>query len=126
MIVNQIVGCDLTNKMLSQIEDMAAACDHQWPSRLKNSRGTRFWSSMCPKVQTDPIAATRDFSSQRRQFTKMSTPDITAFIQAEGKVRFDQQLRQDLNWEEVLDENRLNHFLKLANISPNRYGQSAS
>lgn len=48
----------------------------------------------------------------------MSTHDITAFIQAEGKIRFDQQLRLDLNWEEVLDESRLNHFLQLANISP--------
>ena len=24
----------------------------------------------------------------------------------------------DLDWQEVLDENRLNHFLNLANISP--------
>ena len=49
---------------------------------------------------------------------KMSTHDITAFIQAEGKVRFNQQLRLDLIWKEVRDENRLNYFLKPGNISP--------
>ncbi|RZB37934.1 MAG: ATP-dependent DNA helicase RecG [Desulfobacteraceae bacterium Eth-SRB2] len=48
----------------------------------------------------------------------MSTADITAFIQAEGKVRFDEQLRMDLDWQEVLDENRLTHFLNLSKISP--------
>ncbi|MBA4368534.1 MAG: hypothetical protein C0403_12960, partial [Desulfobacterium sp.] len=32
--------------------------------------------------------------------------------------RFDAQLRLDLNWEEALDKNRLNHFLQLANITP--------
>lgn len=51
------------------------------------------------------------------KYQKMTTLDITAFIQAEGKIRFDQQLRLDLNWEETLDTNRLNHFLELANIS---------
>ncbi len=48
---------------------------------------------------------------------KMNTHDITAFIQAEGNIRFDQQLRLDLNWLEILDGNRLNYFLRLANIS---------
>ena len=47
----------------------------------------------------------------------MSTHDITAFIQSEGRVRFDQQLRMDMDWETVLDESRLTHFLSLAAIT---------
>lgn len=49
---------------------------------------------------------------------KMSTHAITAFIRAEGKIRFDEQLRMDLDWRDALDEKRLSHFLKLAKISP--------
>ncbi len=37
----------------------------------------------------------------------MSTADITAFIQSEGKVRFDQQLRRDLDWKRELCGNIL-------------------
>ena len=37
-------------------------------------------------------------------------------LQAEGKVRFDQRLRLDLDWQDALDRNRLNHFLDLAGI----------
>jgi ATP-dependent DNA helicase RecG len=48
---------------------------------------------------------------------KMSTADITAFIQSEGRVRFDQQLRLDLDWETILDHSRLEHFLSLSKIT---------
>lgn len=39
------------------------------------------------------------------------------FIEAEGRVRFVQQLRMDLNWKEVIDHSLLEHFLSLTGIT---------
>ena len=61
-LTNRIVCCDLSNKTLAQIEDMA--------------------------------------------------------VQAEGRLRFDEQIRLDLGWQDALDYHRLNHFLGLAKITP--------
>ena len=116
---NQVVGSDLSNKRLAQIEDMAAACDPPVAIRVEKLPRHKILVIHVPEGANRPHRCSKGFylrnggSSQ-----KMSTADITAFIQMEGKVRFDQQLRLDLDWEEALDVNRLNHFLKLAKISP--------
>lgn len=117
--LNQIVGCDVTNKMLSKIESMAAACDPPVAVRIEKLPRHKILAIHVQEGANRPHRCSKGFFLRNGASSqKMSTRDITAFIQAEGKIRFDQQLRLDLNWEEVLDENRLNHFLKLANISP--------
>jgi len=116
---NQIVGCDLSNKMLSQIEDMATACDPPVAIRIEKLPQHKMLVIHVPEGANRPHRCNKGFYLRNGASSlKMSTQDITAFIQAEGKIRFDQQLRMDLNWEEVLDESRLSHFLSLANISP--------
>lgn len=116
---NQIVGCDLSNKTLSQIQDMAAACDPPVMMRTEKLPKHGVLVIHVPESANRPHRCNKGFFLRNGPSSqKMSTADITAFIQAEGKIRFDEQLRMDLNWQEALDENRLNHFLELAKISP--------
>jgi ATP-dependent DNA helicase RecG len=116
---NQIVGCDLSNKMLSQIEDMATACDPPVAVRIEKLLQHKILVIHVPEGANRPHRCNKGFYLRNGTSSqKMKTHDITAFIQAEGKIRFDQQLRLDLNWEEAIDESRLKHFLQLANISP--------
>jgi ATP-dependent DNA helicase RecG len=116
---NQIVGCDLSNKMLSQIEDMATACDPPVAIRIEKLLQHKILVIHVPEGANRPHRCNKGFYLRNGTSSqKMKTHDITAFIQSEGKIRFDQQLRLDLNWEEALDESRLKHFLQLANISP--------
>jgi len=115
---NQIVGGDLSNKMLSRIEAMATACDPPVAIRIEKLPQHKILVIHVPEGANRPHRCSKGFYLRNGASSqKMSTHDITAFIQAEGKIRFDQQLRLDLNWEEGLDESRLNHFLQLANIS---------
>jgi len=58
---NQIVGCDLSNKLLSRIEDMAAACVPPVTIRIEKLPKHKIVSSMYPKVPTVPTAAIRAF-----------------------------------------------------------------
>ncbi len=116
---NQIVGCDLSNKMLSKIEDMATACDPPVAVRIEKLLQHKILVIHVPEGANRPHRCNKGFYLRNGTSSqKMKTHDITAFIQAEGKIRFDQQLRLDLNWEEALDESRMKHFLQLANISP--------
>ena len=117
--LNQIVGCDLSNKMLSRIEDMAAACDPPVTIRIEKLPKHKIAVIHVPESANRPHRCNKGFYLRNGTTSqKMSTADITAFIQAEGKVRFDEQLRMDLDWQEVLDEKRLIHFLNLSKISP--------
>ncbi len=115
---NRIVGCALSNKVLSQIEDMAGACDPPVIIRIEKLPKHKILVIHVPEGANRPHRCNKGFYLRNgANSQKMSTVDITAFIQSEGNVRFDQQLRMDLDWQEALDEKRLNQFLDLAKIS---------
>jgi len=115
---NQIVGCKFSNVLFSKIETMAAACDPPVTIFIEKLPDQKIIVIHVPEGANRPHRCTKGFYLRNGASShKMSTADITAFIQAEGKVRFDQQLRMDLNWKEVLDQSRLEHFLSLTGIS---------
>ena len=98
---------------------MATACDPPVAVRIEKLLQHKILVIHVPEGANRPHRCNKGFYLRNGTSSqKMKTHDITAFIQAEGKIRFDQQLRLDLNWEEALDESRLKHFLQLANISP--------
>ena len=115
---NKIVGCAATNKMISQIQTMAADCDPPVAVEIEKLSRHNIIVIHIPMGANRPHRCNKGFYLRNgANSQKMDTLDITAFIQAEGRVRFDHQLRLDLNWEEALDENRLSRFLQLAKIS---------
>ena len=116
---NKITGADLSNRALSKIEDMAAACDPPVSVQLEKLQRHGILVIHVPEGANRPHRCNKGFYLRNGTISqKMSTQDITAFIQAEGKIRFEQQLRLDLDWEKTLDETRLEHFLSLAKITP--------
>lgn len=115
---NRIVGCDFSNALFSKIETMAASCDPPVAIFIEKLLDWKIIVIHVPEGANRPHRCTKGFYLRNGASSqKMSTADITAFIQSEGKVRFDQQLRMDLDWESTLDQSRLEHFLSLANIT---------
>lgn len=116
---NRIVGCDLSNKTLAQIEDMAGACDPPVAIHIEKLSKHNILVVHVPEGANRPHRCSKGFFLRNgTNSQKMTTADITAFIQAEGRLRFDEQLRMDLDWQEAFDHHRLNHFLELAKITP--------
>ena len=114
---NKIKGCDISNKARSKIENMSASCDPPLHIAIEKLDEEKILVIHIPCGANRPHRCTKGFYLRNgANSQKMVTEDISAFIQAEGKVRFDQRLRLDLDWFEVLDDNRLNHFLELAGI----------
>lgn len=115
---NQIVGCKFSNALFSNIETMAASCDPPVIIFIEKLSDQKIIVIHVPEGANRPHRCTKGFYLRNGASShKMSTADITAFIQSEGKVRFDQQLRMDLDWKEVLDQSRLAHFLSLTGIT---------
>jgi ATP-dependent DNA helicase RecG len=115
---NQVVGCDFSNSLFSKIETMAAACDPPVAIFIEKLTDKKLVVVHVPEGANRPHRCSKGFYLRNGASSqKMNTHDITAFIQSEGRVRFDQQLRMDLDWETVLDDARLAHFLSLAGIS---------
>jgi ATP-dependent DNA helicase RecG len=116
---NQVTSTDLSNRVLSKIEDMAAACDPPVTVQVEKLQRHGILIIHVPEGTNRPHRCNKGFYlSNGIVSQKMSTQDITAFIQAEGKIRFEQQLRLDLDWEKAIDEKRLEYFLSLAKITP--------
>ena len=122
---NRIVGCKFSNVLFSNIETMAAACDPPVTVFIEKLPDQKIIVIHVPEGANRPHRCTKGFYLRNGASShKMSTADITAFIQSEGKVRFDQQLRMDLDWKEVLDPSRLEHFLSLTGITPRTDAQN--
>ncbi len=116
-----VVGCDISNKALSQIQDAALSCDPEVAIHVEKLSSPKILVIHVPEGANRPHRCAKGFYLRNGASSqKMSTADITAFIRAEGKIRFDEQLRLDLDWKEALDENRLRHFLKLSGIQPKK------
>ncbi|MDA8133163.1 MAG: helix-turn-helix domain-containing protein [Desulfobacteraceae bacterium] len=115
---NRIVGCDFSNELFSRIETMAASCDPPVAIFIEKLLDQKILVIHVPEGANRPHRCTKGFYLRNgANSQKMSTADITAFIQSEGRVRFDQQLRLDLDWETILDHSRLEHFLSLSKIT---------
>ena len=122
---NQIVGSDLSNKTASKTQAMAAACDPPIAIAIEKLTKQKLLVVHVPKGSNRPHRCTKGFFLRNgANSQKMTTEDITAFIQAEGRIRFDQRLRLDLDWQTSLDRKRLNHFLDLAGIQSRKNSES--
>ncbi len=100
---NQIVGCDISNKAVSQIEQMASSCDPPVAVKIEKIPDIKILVVHVPEGANRPHRCNKGFYLRNgANSQKMNTNDITSFIQAEGNVRFDEQLRLDLDWQEAL------------------------
>jgi len=116
---SQIAGCDLSNRTISQIQDTAESCDPPVAIEIEKIKAQKIIVIHVPEGANRPHRCNKGFYLRNgANSQKMSTADITAFIQAEGKIRFDEQLRLDVDWEEALSNERLSRFLELSGISP--------
>lgn len=114
----QISGVNLSNSEISKIEDMARSCDPPVTVAIEKLTEKEILVVHVPEGANRPHRCNKGFFLRNGTSSqKMNTDNITAFIQAEGKIRFDQRVRLDLDWQQVLDSGRFNHFLELANIS---------
>ncbi len=112
-----IKGIEITNRLKSQIQDIAYNCD---PSILISI--IQIESVLAVEVaegKNKPYSCSFGFYMRMgANSQKMTRNEILALAIKTGKVRFDEQVCSNFNWKDF-DNERFEYYLKLAGISNN-------
>ena len=113
---SEIKGVISSNTLVSQIQDFANSCDPQVPVKIEH-----YENLMIIHVReglNKPYRCAKGFYIRTgANSQKMTTREITEFIQAEGKVRFDEIIRDDVAYENYFVPEIFHRFLELARIT---------
>jgi len=111
----KIQGINITNKLKSQIQDIARNCD---PSI--NISVEYFENVLIIKINEGidkPYKCSSGFySRQGANSQKMTRNEILDFAIGEGKIRFDEQVNKEFKFPQDFDSNKLSNFLEKTKV----------
>jgi len=111
-----IKGFKLDNKAKSEIQNIAENCDP--PLRINIVRFENIAIIKVPEGNKKPYKCSSGFylrSGANSQ--KMSTDDIIAFVQNEGRIRFDELYEKRFDFELDFDNSKYLSYIRKSNIS---------
>jgi len=113
----RLKGIETTNKLKSQIQDIARNCD---PSIIINlvERNNILAIEVSEGKNKPYSCSTGFFMRMGANSQKMTRNEILSLAIKSGKVRFDEQICTNFNWKDFDDE-KFTYYLKLSGISYN-------
>ncbi len=112
-----IPGINITNSLFSQVQDAAQACDP--PVHITCEKLTQ--NVLLVNVaegKNKPYRCTSGFYLRvGANAQKLSTDAIAEIIEKEGRVHFDEQVRQDIDFNKHFSQSRWEQFAQLSEIS---------
>lgn len=113
----KVIGINSTNKLKSQIQDIANNCEPPVKIYLEE-----FENILIVKVvpgDNKPYSCSSGFYTRiGPNAQKMSRDKIIEFFKSEGRIKFDELMNLKFDYKKDFDKSKLDHFLKLAKISP--------
>ncbi len=114
----QAVGIEISNKLRSRIQDIANNC--QPPVTIDLKGYDNILTIEIPEGKDKPYqCADGFFIRMGSNAQKMDRDRIVEFLQAEGKVRFEEQVHKKFSFEKDYSPAKLEGYLKLAGITQN-------
>ncbi len=111
-----VKGIKITNRLKSQVVDIAANCDPSVKAVL-HEYGNILIVEVREGKDKPYRCASGFYNRVGPNSQKMKRDEIIEFLQNEGKIRFDELVFRDFS-DEDFDNGKLNHFFQLAKISP--------
>ncbi|HBB15998.1 MAG TPA: hypothetical protein DCZ97_03005 [Syntrophus sp. (in: bacteria)] len=110
-----VIGVKTDNKIRSQIQDIANNCHP--PVQVSIDFIENIAIVHVPEGKDKPYQCSDGFFSRMGPNSqKMTRDEIADFLQAEGKLRFEEQFHKTFDFARHYDPQRLNAFLKTAGI----------
>ncbi len=111
-----ISGIEISNELLSKVQAAANDCDP--PITISTQKiGENVLLINVKEGQTKPYRSTNGFYMRNgANAQKMRTDDILEFIEQEGRIRFDEQVRKDVDYKKHFSEKKWQNFARLARI----------
>jgi len=114
----KIRGVKITNKLKSQIQDIANNCDPKIPVTFEEFENILIVN--VPEGKDKPYMCSKGFFLRiGPNSQKLTRDEIIKFAIREGKIRYDEQINFKFNFREDFDEKRFINFLKRAEITVN-------
>jgi len=112
---NQPKGIKITNRLKSQIQDLAGNCDPAIKVNLKESGNILIVE--VPAGADKPYSCSSGFYlRQGSNSQKMNRGEILALAVDEGSIRFDEQICQDFIFFKDFDQDKFEHYAQEAQI----------
>jgi len=112
----RIVGTKISNRIKSQIQDMANNCDP--PIKLHLETVGKVLIVNVREGTDKPYKCSSGFYTRvGPNSQKLDRDEIIDFFKAEGKIRFDELVNHKFEYEKHFDPQKLDRFLRLAGIS---------
>ncbi len=112
----EIKGVDLTNKLKSQIQDIANNC-HPAVKIIFDAYKNILIVTV-REGDDKPFKCSSGFYTRvGPNFQKLNRNEIIEFIKAEGKLRFDELINLKFDYDAHFDQRKLEKFLRLSGIS---------
>jgi ATP-dependent DNA helicase RecG len=112
----KVKGVNITNKLKSQIQDIARNCDPPINVRIKEFENILIIEVKEGKDKPHKCSS-GFYLRQGANSQKMTRDEILDFAIGEGKIKFDEQIKNEFEFPEDFDENKLDNYLSLAKIS---------
>ncbi len=112
----KIKGVDVTNKLKSQIQDIARNCE---PSiKVKLEKISNILIVNIPEGCDKPYKCSSGFYlRQESNSQKMTVSEIREFFNKEGKILFDEMINKKFSLKKGFDKHRFDLFLEKSRIS---------
>ena len=112
-----IAGIKITNKLKSQIQDLANNCDPSIVVDLEELENILIIN--VKEGENKPFACSAGFYMRiGPNSQKIKRDEILKLAIKGGKIRFDEQICKNFDWQDF-DEEKFKYYLKLSNISYN-------
>ncbi|MEA2103858.1 MAG: ATP-binding protein, partial [Candidatus Cloacimonadota bacterium] len=111
-------GIEITNKLRSQIQDIANNC--QPVVQIKLEEFNNILTIIIPEGKEKPYQCSDGFYVRMgANAQKMKRDQIIEFLQFEGQLSFEEQFHKKFDFERDYSPNKLSGFLKFAGITQN-------
>ena len=116
---NKIKGINITNKLKSQIQDIANNCKPSIKIFLEEIRNILIVN--VGEGKDKPYQCSSGFYKRiGTNSQKLKRDEIVELFKSEGKVRFDEMIDDKFEYPKDFDSDKFNKFLELANITKNK------
>ena len=113
-----ICGIRQDNQLISKIQEFATECDPPVEIQIK-ALSDNVLQIIVPESATKPHRTTSGFYMRTgANSQKMRTDSILEFLEKEGRVRFDERVRNDVDFHNNFSINQWSRFIRLSGISP--------
>jgi ATP-dependent DNA helicase RecG len=114
----KIPGISVSNSLLSKIQDAAQGCDPPVYITTKILEQNVILIDV-PEGRNKPYRCTKGFYIRvGANAQKLTTESIVEFIEKEGRIRFDEQIRLDVSIDNFFSKTRWENYIQLSEINP--------